>query len=138
MGRPLLRLIVSNKPEQSFREKFWPNYPRRVAKKAAEDTWIKLDPDEGLIGLILKALDWQKRITTDWHYWPHAQTWLNGRRWEDEPPPHLRTLIAHVDPQQAAVDEQIAIAKRYEELMATGLTRDEARIQIQHERVGSD
>ena len=134
MPRPLLRLVVSNRPEQSFREKFWPAYPRKVARLAAERTWITLDPDDGLIGLILKALDWQKRVTTDWQYWPHAQTWLNGRRWEDEPPPHLKTVIAHVGPQEQAVNEQIAFAKRLEELMATGLTREDARAVIQQDQ----
>lgn len=134
MPRPLLRLVVTNRPEQSFRERFWPNYPRKVAKKDAEAAWITLDPNEGLITVILKALDWQARVTTDWQYWPYAATWLRGRRWEDEPPPHLKTVLAHVEPQQAAVDEQMATAKRFDDLMATGLTREQAREVIHRER----
>lgn len=138
MTRPLLRLIVSNKPDQSFREKFWPRYPRKVAKADAEKAWFRLDPDDGLIGLILRALDWQSRLTTEWQYWPYPATWLNGRRWEDEPPPHLRTVIAHVEPQQQAVNEQIAIAKRREELMAGGLSREDASEVMRKERGWTD
>lgn len=138
MPRPLLKLVVANRPEQSFREKFWPNYPRRVAKKDAEEAWFKLDPDHGLIGLILKALDWQRTVHTDWEWWPYPATWLNGRRWEDEPPPHLRTVIAHVGPQQQAVNEQIEVAQRFDELMAAGLTREEAREVIHKEKGWSE
>ena len=46
----------------------------------------------------------------------------------------IRAVTAHVDTQQAAVDEQMAIAKRYEELMGQGLTRSDARQVIQQER----
>lgn len=130
MARPLLRLIVSNRPEQSFKDRFWPNYPRRVAKADAEKAWMKLDPDEGLIATILKALGWQRDVHTDWNYWPYPATWLNGRRWEDEPPPHLKTVIAHTSRQQEAVDEQIATLRKIEALMAQGLTREEARARV--------
>lgn len=134
MPRPLLRLVVSNQPEQSFREKFWPAYPRKVSKADAEKAWMEIDPDDGLITIILKALDWQRRLTTEWHFWPYPATWLHKRRWEDEPPPHLRAQTAADDKAIAALNEQIAVTKRRDELMASGLTREQAREQIAKEK----
>jgi uncharacterized protein YdaU (DUF1376 family) len=67
---------------------FWDAYPRKVSKKAAEKAWTKLAPDETLRWVIMGALVAAKKCDT-WRnsnveYIPHAATWLNGRRWEDE------------------------------------------------------
>lgn len=66
---------------------FWALYPRRVAKQAAVSAWAKLHPAEDLRVRIMNALavqvqrDYSKREPEKI---PHAATWLNGRRWEDE------------------------------------------------------
>lgn len=54
----------------------------------AEAAWKKLGPDPPLQE-ILTALAWQKR-TEQWQRGaiPHASTYLNQRRWTDEPPTH--------------------------------------------------
>lgn len=69
---------------------FWDAYPRKVGKVQASKSWAKLNPDSALQGQIFKSLEWQTQ-QPDWKkdggkFIPHAATWLNGRRWEDERP----------------------------------------------------
>ena len=69
-------------------ECFWTAYPRKVAKAAALKAWEKLKPNPVLLKTILEALEKQKR-QPKWQeaggeFIPHAATWLNQRRWEDE------------------------------------------------------
>ena len=62
---------------------FWSAYPRKVGKGAAEKAFAKVNVP---LETLLKAIDAQKR-TQQWQdtqYIPHASTWLNQRRWEDE------------------------------------------------------
>ena len=71
---------------------FWRQYPNKAAKQNAAKAWSKIRPDETLFNRIMRAVMVQKT----WRQWqdgftPHAATWLNGRRWEDEPPPDKRT-----------------------------------------------
>lgn len=72
-------------------DSFWKAYPRKTGKAAAKKAWAKLKPTVETMRLIFKALDWQcgsKQWAEDGII-PHASTWLNGRRWEDEPPTAL-------------------------------------------------
>ena len=66
---------------------FWEQYPRKTARATALKAWKRLNPDmatRGLIGNGLKAWvgsdQWRRGVI------PHASTWLNQRRWEDEVP----------------------------------------------------
>jgi hypothetical protein len=75
------------KPEPEGFPEFWAAYPRKTAKAKARESWERLRPDDGLRATIISALARQK----DWPQWlrgiiPHAATWLNQRRWEDEEP----------------------------------------------------
>lgn len=80
--------------DQGF-EDFWTAYPRRTAKQAARKAWQKLKPGPELRAAIHAGLDRYRR-TEQWQqdggrYVPHAATWLNGRRWDDEvAPPRCR------------------------------------------------
>jgi hypothetical protein len=70
-------------------DSFWTIYPNRSAKQDALKAWVKLDPDEPLQALILKAVSLQSQSEA-WRkdggkFVPHAATWINGGRWEDEP-----------------------------------------------------
>ncbi len=72
-------------------ELFWKCYPRRVDKGRARKTWLKLRADGVLLAKIMTAIDAQKKWST-WtkdggKYIPYPSTWLNGERWNDEPPP---------------------------------------------------
>lgn len=77
-------------PRGDMFEKFWSAYPRKTAKRNALRAFEKLNVTEALLTEMLAALDWQRQ-TEGWtkdggQFIPHASTWLNGRRWEDERP----------------------------------------------------
>lgn len=72
------------KPERFA--KFWAYYPRGENKQRAIRAWDKLRPSDELIDTMARALarqmaseEWQRGIGI-----PHASSWINGRRWEDE------------------------------------------------------
>lgn len=84
---------------------FWEAYPKKRDKAKAKKAFDKLGADQDLLNDILAALEWQTKLP-DWtkdggQYIPFASTYLNGRRWEDEPPaaaaqpkaPKLKTII---------------------------------------------
>jgi uncharacterized protein YdaU (DUF1376 family) len=71
--------------QTSFTE-FWAAYPRKVARAAAFKCWKRIAPDPEVLQTILERLGAQVR-SPQWseaRFIPHASTWLNGRRWEDE------------------------------------------------------
>jgi len=75
--------------------RFWALYPRKVSKDAARKAWDKLDLSAELFETMIKALGAQS-LSVDWtkdngQFIPHASTWLNGKRWEDEVPESVPT-----------------------------------------------
>jgi hypothetical protein len=69
-------------------EQFWKAYPqnRREAKKAAHKSWTTQKP---VLSEVLAALEWQRK-SEKWtkdggQYIPMPATYINQRRWEDEP-----------------------------------------------------
>lgn len=80
-------------------DQFWDAYPRKVAKEAARKAFAKHKPDDTLLTTMLSALETQK-ASDQWtrdngQYIPHASTWLNQKRWEDELPQSVQKLNAH-------------------------------------------
>ena len=84
-----------------FRE-FWEAYPKKRDRKKARDAWKRKRLDSRADQIIA---DVKRRVRNDdqWlkGYVPHATTYINGERWEDEinsgpgsgpTAPHLRTL----------------------------------------------
>ena len=73
--------------ESAF-ETFWRAYPRKTAKGEARKAWAKLDPVGGLLDTIMAAVEAQKNsrqwLADGGRFIPHASTWLNQARWEDE------------------------------------------------------
>ncbi len=70
----------------AFFDAFWEAYPKKNAKAAAQKVFNKLKVDDNLLSLMLNALEKQK-LSKQWQdkqFIPHASTWLNQRRWEDE------------------------------------------------------
>ena len=68
---------------------FWRSYPRRVGKGAAWKAWQKANPTNGVNEEILSAVTAQSKSQA-WkrnggEFIPHPATWLNQRRWEDDP-----------------------------------------------------
>lgn len=77
-------------------DRFWTTYPRKVAKLDAWKSWLRLDPDEKLVGRIIKALDVAKK-SPEWvekagKFIPYPATWLNKRRFDDELPPDRQAM----------------------------------------------
>lgn len=73
--------------ERRFAE-FWDEYPRKVGKKAARDSWKRIKPDAKLFDSIMYAVRAAKK-SQEWtkeggRYVPHPTTWLNQGRWDDE------------------------------------------------------
>lgn len=82
-------------------ERFWTVYPRKVAKQNAEKAWNKLNPDETLAQQIITAVE-RFRLDPQWtkdngQFIPHAATFLNGRRWEDETEVKTRGINGNPD-----------------------------------------
>jgi hypothetical protein len=66
-------------------ERFWSMYPRKEGKQKAKAAFSKVDVDiETLLDALAdhkKSAQWTKN---NGEFIPHASTWLNGRRWEDQ------------------------------------------------------
>jgi uncharacterized protein YdaU (DUF1376 family) len=65
-------------------ETFWKIYPKKVSKENAKKAWLKIKPNDDLIVKITKAVNDQKLSEREQQFIPHAATWLNNKRWEDE------------------------------------------------------
>jgi len=68
---------------------FWALYPKKVGKGAAEKVWDKIQKPKEVLNLIMTALVWQP-LSRQWsrengQFIPNPSTYLNQRRWEDEP-----------------------------------------------------
>ena len=65
---------------------FWKSYPKRVGKKDAYKSWVKLGENE--IKSIFANLPQQCRLWSRTHtelkYIPNPSTWLNQGRWDDD------------------------------------------------------
>lgn len=89
---------------------FWTEYPRKTAKASARKVWQRLAPDSALRQRIRESVrrqagseQWQRGVI------PHAATWLNQRRWEDEDP---GTLSPPPDSLPDRVSRQLADRER--------------------------
>lgn len=81
----------NNKKEKNIKKEnpdfdaFWKAYPRKTAKKNAEQAWKKVSTP---IDTILNAIERQKKLP-QWTkdngaFIPHPATWLNQERWNDQ------------------------------------------------------
>ncbi len=91
---------INNKSTSSFSAKkacvysddflvFWKEYPKKVGKGAAFKAWRKSGLNSVDEENILSALKWQKK-SEQWklsngRFIPNPTTYINQRRWEDEP-----------------------------------------------------
>ncbi|WP_233842194.1 hypothetical protein [Dyella sp. 2HG41-7] len=85
LAQPAERRVEN--PPAGF-DQFWTAYPRHQGKQDAVKAFAKIKPDERLLAEMLAAVR-RQRLTSDWQrdggqFIPHAATWLNKRRWEDE------------------------------------------------------
>ena len=73
---------------QSLFDKFWNAYPKKVSKGNAEKWFIKNQPSEELVDLMVSKLELLK-TTNQWlskngQYIPYPTSWLNSKGWDDE------------------------------------------------------
>lgn len=84
-------------PGPAFDE-FWHLYPRKAGKSEAAKAWgkaIKDGVDSASLLAALKAhADYYRAAETEQQFIPHASTWLNQKRYEDDPPPLPRRQSA--------------------------------------------
>jgi hypothetical protein len=71
---------------QNFDE-FYALYPKKKAKKKAQESWDRLKFDDGLFERIMRSLE-EDINSKEWNreggqFIPFPATWLNQRRWED-------------------------------------------------------
>lgn len=67
-------------------DEFWKLYPRKVKKRDSEKAFLRLQKHEqeaALEALPTHVRYWQLK-ETETEFIPHASTWLNQARWEDE------------------------------------------------------
>jgi hypothetical protein len=67
-------------------ENFWSQYPKKVGKLTAKRSWEKLslDNQQKALEAIVEHRKYWVAKGTDWEFIPHASTWLNQERFEDE------------------------------------------------------
>jgi hypothetical protein len=88
LTQPKKRSSVANAPGCESFQRFWNSYPRKTAKLNAQRAWGTLNPDTALTEKLItdvgtRWVGYQKAAI------PHAATYLNGARWEDEIVPPL-------------------------------------------------
>ena len=76
--------ITNNQIYISSFDIFWKQYPRKIAKDNARKAWLKIKPDEDLVQKILTAIKTHKTFKVEEQFIPHAASWLNAKRWDDE------------------------------------------------------
>jgi hypothetical protein len=67
-------------------DNFWKLYPRKVAKRVAQGAFNRLTKQEqtDAVEAIEQHVAYWKLKGTESDFIPHASTWLNQGRWEDE------------------------------------------------------
>ncbi len=68
---------------------FWAKYPRKKDKAKSRIWWNKNVSSSEYADIIIEGLESQvdEFLKRDQKHVPHPTTWLNGKRWEDEPEP---------------------------------------------------
>ena len=87
---------------------FWAVYPRRTGKGNARTAWTKALRKTDAQTLIRAAEHLRDDPNREDQYTPHATTWLNGERWEDDPLPARSTRSA--DPRGDLLRREMANA----------------------------
>ena len=111
--------------EEKFLQ-FWKIYPRKVAKVAAQRSWKRLrvkDIDDIFKVYKEHLIRWRG---TEIQFVPHASTWINQRRWEDELEPlpeNKSSIYRNIENERKTFIKKIKVA---EENMASDEERKEA------------
>lgn len=98
-------------------DEFWHLYPRKAGKSEAAKAWAKAttngtDPI-ALLAAVKAHADYHLAAKTDQQFIPHASTWLNQKRYDDEPPALPRTQAGPPTAPRNLTDEEIPNALRF-------------------------
>jgi hypothetical protein len=133
--------------------KFYEAFPRKTGKFDAFKAWKKALASGVAKEDLMAALALHKRLR-QWNkpgpsgepfgYVPHASSWLNGRRWEDEPSPS-ELIPTRKDVLRKQTDDFYESKRRTEEnnrrfeaeLAAKGLSLGDYLRQVREEKFGS-
>jgi hypothetical protein len=68
-------------------DSFWVKYPKKKAKPKARESWLKHEGEDfdKIIAGLEKQVKSDQWTRNNGQYIPYPATWLNQRRWEDEP-----------------------------------------------------
>ena len=86
-------------------DRFWDAYPRKESKPAARKAFEKVRPDGELLSKMIDSIERWKR-SQQWQenggqFIPYPASWLNQRKWEDDPPvAHVKKMPANDFPQR--------------------------------------
>ena len=95
-------------------ELFWQAYPKKTGTGAAKTSFRKIKPSQELTERMIRAVELAKQ-SEQWQrdngqYIPYPATWLNQRRWEDEPMPKGKPKP---DKSQGCVPQHEADAEKF-------------------------
>lgn len=79
-----------SKSEHALFAEFYAAYPRKAARARALKAFTALNPDRAALQVMLAAIV-EQQYSDQWcrdggKYIPFPASWLNGQRWEDQPP----------------------------------------------------
>ena len=86
---------ISPTADRAF-EQFWAAYPLHVGKAAAQKAFVKAQREVGHVPLIAGALRFRSDPNREPGFTPHASTWLNAGRWDDDPLPSRAPVLRAV------------------------------------------
>jgi hypothetical protein len=83
-----VNLNLTNKSLINAFNQFWKIYPKKKSRGQAEKAFLKLNPDEQLLAVMIASVE-RAKTSEDWikekgKYIPHPATWLNAKGWLDE------------------------------------------------------
>lgn len=126
---PDKRTSIEDKITDDF-EEWWKLYPRKEAKKAAREAYLKARARVAQ-GVLIESLQAQildrkimQKSGREPPFMPHGSTWLNNDRWEDEVRSINQSLQDNLDP----------VVKDHMRLEAARLRRLERQAQRQKEK----
>jgi uncharacterized protein YdaU (DUF1376 family) len=87
MGNENRNRIINKNIDEMF-ILFWKSYPKKKSKGQAEKAFLKINPDEQLLAVMIASVE-RAKTSEDWikekgKYIPHPATWLNAKGWLDE------------------------------------------------------
>ena len=108
--QPLDRPRVDRRPKADTEfDAFWSAYPRKIGKGAARKAWARATDRPHVAAMIanirahVDSDQWQR---DGGQFIPHPATWLNQKRWDDEPGPQAGSIPTELERHNAAVAER--------------------------------